>query len=138
MKDGRIIREGITYELAQFDGVNRSGYEPMDDRVLVLLDLPSEKSAGGVRLPFDVVEKHTMASENGVIVAIGPAAFAWNESGTRPWTGERPAPGDRVFISRYAGQLCHGDDGRLYRIMDSRCIGARKVAAAAVAAMEAA
>ena len=43
--------------------------------------------------------------------------------------GDRPAPGDRIYVSKYSGQTLYGDDRELYRVMDSRCIGARKLSA---------
>ena len=126
MKDGRIIRHGIAWEPAHFDGANRSGYEPLDDHILVKMDTAAA-STGGIFLTDDAKEKNTLASETGVIIACGPSAFAWNESGTQRWVGEAPGPGDRVYVSKYAGQLLHGDDGQVYRVMDSRCIGARRI-----------
>ena len=50
-------------------------------------------------------------------------AFLLNED-MSPWTGERPKPGDRVYIEKYAGKLVKGRDGRTYRIMDYGSIGA--------------
>lgn len=124
----KVIRHGIAWEPAEYSGNNKSGYEPMDDRLLVKMDTASA-TTGGVFLTEDAIEKHTLASETGVIIAVGPNAFVWNESGTRPWVGDRPAPGDRIYVSKYSGQTLYGDDRELYRVMDSRCIGARKLSA---------
>ena len=122
----KVIRHGIAWEPAVYDGANHSGYEPMDDNILVKMDVASA-TTGGIVLPDDAREKHTLASETGVIIAVGPAAFQWNSSGTQRWIGDAPAPGDRIYVSKYAGQVLSGDDREVYRVMDSRSIGARKV-----------
>ena len=108
--------------------MNRSGYEPLDDKVLVLIDTHAEVTSGGISIPAEIVQRQTMAAEHGVVVAIGPAAFRWNDDGTRAWDGRRPEPGDRVYIERYSGQLLNGRDGRRYRLMSQKCIGAIAVA----------
>ena len=126
MKDGRVIRHGIAWDEAEYDGTNHSGYVPLDDRILVKMDTAAATTFG-LLLPEDQRDKYTQAAETGVIIACGPAAFAWNESGTRPFTGEQPGPGDRVYVSKYSGQLLHGEDQQIYRVMDSRCIGAVRV-----------
>ena len=41
-----------------------------------------------------------------------------------PWTGEKPKPGARVFIEKYAGRQVTGRDGRVYRLMDYLAVGA--------------
>lgn len=122
----KVIRHGIAWEPAIYDGANRSGYEPMDDNILVKMDVASA-TTGGILLTDDAREKHTLASETGVIIAVGPAAFVWNSGGTQRWVGETPGPGDRIYTSKYAGQVLQGDDREVYRVMDSRSIGARKV-----------
>lgn len=125
MLKGRILTaDHQEFVLATWDGVNRSGYAPLDDKVLVLIDEHAEATSGGIALTAEFVERQTMASEHGVVVAVGPAAFRWNDDGTRAWDGKRPEPGDRVYVERYAGQLLNGRDGRKYRLMAQKCIGA--------------
>lgn len=113
---------------AEYTGKNESGYEPVCDRVLVLPDMAAEKSSGGIDLPAEIVDRHTMAAETGVIIAVGPDAFKWTPDKTRTWDGYKPGPGDRVYIQRYSGQIMLGEDGRLYRLMEYGCIGAVKAA----------
>jgi chaperonin GroES len=74
-------------------------------------------------LPDDVVDRAQMSSSSGVIVEAGDDAFAWNSDRTRPFTGERPKAGDRVFFDKYAGKVILGDDGVEYRLMDDASIG---------------
>ncbi len=111
---------------AEWHGVNESGYEPVCDRVLVLPDIAASESSGGIALPADIVDRHTMAAETGVVIAVGPDAFAWTPDKTRPWNGYKPKPGDRVYIQRYSGQVMLGEDGKFYRLMDYTCCGAVK------------
>lgn len=134
MMEGRIITgDHREFVLAAWDGANRSGYDPLDDKVLVLMDEHVEITAGGIAIPVQTVERQSAAGETGLVVALGPAAFVWNDEATREWRGRRPEPGDRVYIERYAGQLLQGADGKTYRLMSQRCVGA--VANEAMAAM---
>ncbi|WP_342626917.1 co-chaperone GroES [Nguyenibacter vanlangensis] len=132
MREGRILKfDQQEYVMSDWDGVNRAGYVPLDDKILVLADVHAEMTSGAVQLPAGYVERQTLAAEHGTVIAVGPAAFRWNDDGTRQWVGRIPAPGDRVYFERYAGQLLRGEDGRLYRLMSQRCIAAIGVAAEA-------
>ena len=111
------------YIPAAWSGKDTSRIRVVGKTVLVLMDKCSPMSKGGVELPQDTVEKMSMASESGVIVACSPGAFLLNEDMT-PWTGEKPKPGDRVYIEKYAGKLVRGADAEMYRIMDYMSIGA--------------
>lgn len=124
----RLLKTAIAeYVPATWSGRNLSGYRPMDDKVLILPDVAASK-IGSIHMTDDNTERHTMASESGVIIALGPAAFVLNSGRTGAWTGEIPGPGTRVHIERYSGQLLHGRDGQLYRVMDYTCIGAIEIA----------
>lgn len=112
------------YVPATFDGKNESGYRPIGDRILVLPDSAAEKSSGGVFIPETVSEQQSYAAETGIIIELGDTAFTWNADRTRPFTGERPKAGDRVFFDRYSGGVLKGRDGKLYRFMDDKAIGA--------------
>lgn len=107
---------------APFFGKNESGCKPIGDRVLIRPDIAAS-SSGTIKLPDDVVERAQMSSSSGVIVEAGDDAFAWNSDRTRPFTGERPKAGDRVFFDKYAGKVILGDDGVEYRLMDDASIG---------------
>lgn len=111
------------YIPAQWDGKDTSGVRVVGKTVLVLMDECSPTSKGGVELPEDIIEKMSMGSETGVLVAVSPGAFLLNEDMT-PWIGEKPRPGDRVYIEKYAGKQIRGRDGKTYRIMDYGSIGA--------------
>lgn len=125
MLQGRLLTgDQREYVFAEWDGVNHSGFDPLDDKVLVLMDEHAAETSGSIIVPETSRERQSLASETGVLVALGPAAFVWNDEATRAWSGRRPEPGDRVYCDRYAGQLLQGADGRAYRLMSQRCIGA--------------
>ena len=107
---------------APFFGENESGCKPIGDRVLIRPDIAAA-SSGSIELPQDVVERAQLASSSGVIIDLGDGAFSWNSDRTRPFDGEKPKAGDRVFFDRYAGKVILGDDGVEYRLMDDVAIG---------------
>ena len=111
------------YVPAQWAGRDTSGVRVVGKTVLVLMDQCAPKTTGDIVLPEDVVERMSMAAESGVLVACAAGAFLLNEDMT-PWSGEKPKPGDRVYIEKYAGKLVKGRDGATYRIMDYGSIGA--------------
>jgi len=107
-----------------WSGHNNSGYDPLDDKCLVLMDEHADITGGGVYMPNDYADRQSQASETGTIVALGPAAFQYDDEVRRKWIGRKPEPGDRVYVTRYSGQLLQGIDGRIYRLMSQNCIGA--------------
>lgn len=111
------------FALVEWDGVNRSGWQALDDKVLVLMEEHVEKTSGGIVIPDESRDRQTLSSEHGVLISIGPGAFQFGDGGGR-WTGKRPEPGDRIAVERYSGQLVSGIDGRKYRLMSQRCVGA--------------
>jgi chaperonin GroES len=117
------------YEPAQFSGVNESGFTPVGDRVIVMIDQAADQTEGGIYIDDTTRERHAHAAETGVLVAAGPDAFLWNSDRSRKWEGDKPVPGDRVFFDRYSGGLLPAGDGKFYRCMDDKCIGAVKATA---------
>jgi chaperonin GroES len=126
--ENRIILNsaGFKYLRAEWDGENKSGYEPLGDRVLVFCDVAPGMSEGGIIVEV-TQEQQQMACETGVIVALGPTAFKWNADRMREFGGEKPEPGTRVYFERYAGMLVTGDDGLQYRSMDDKHIGLKHI-----------
>jgi chaperonin GroES len=130
MMEGRLLTgEHKEFTMAPWDGVNRSGWAPLDDKVLVLMDEHVEITTGGIHIPGTAAERMSLAGETGIVIALGPVAFRWNDEMTRKWEGRAPEPGERVYIERYAGQLIQGMDGRAYRLMSQRCVGALAIPA---------
>lgn len=119
----RIIK-GLQAEFtrAEWTGKNESGVRPLGTHVLVLMDPCAVASSGGVQLPEETLAKMNNASESGVVVAVGDAAFRYYDDGSR-WTDYKPKAGDHVFVERYAGREIRGADGEVYRMMTYTCVG---------------
>lgn len=109
------------YVAAFYPGRNTSGIVSYGKNVLICVDECSPVSAGGVSLPPEMVERMTMNSTTGVLFYVAPEAFRMFDDGTR-WEGDAPHAGDRVWFEKFAGQLQTGLDGKVYRLMDYRCI----------------
>ena len=83
--------------------------------------LPKEiKSKGGIIIPETNQDKQQAAREVGIFVTAGGNAF------TEPtWPKEYiPRPGMRVLFDRYAGSMQKGKDGKEYRLLNDKEIGA--------------
>lgn len=113
--------------VTSYDGTNRAKIKALSDTVLVMCDKPVTKSAGGIILTEETQENHRAAAETGVVVDVGEGAFCWNGDGVTPYQGTKPKAGDRVYFTRYAGQLVIGADGLEYRVMTSNCVGGLEV-----------
>ena len=109
-----------------WNGKNESGILPIGDRVLILPDGYADK-IGSIIVDDKQQGDKSKAAETGVLVAIGDGAWTWNSDRTRPFSGTLPQVGQRVWFERYAGSEQHGDDGRLYRLMDDKCVGGLRV-----------
>jgi chaperonin GroES len=137
----RLIITQFGHYLAQYVGENQSGLQPLCDKVLVLCDQAADMTAGGIHIPDDAREKIGFASTTGVLVAVGPQAFAYDSRRLVYWEGARPKAGDRVVFQKYSGIEYHGRDRLMYRLMEDRCIGALELpeleAVEAVGAVEA-
>lgn len=96
----------------------------MGKNVLVMMDVCSPTTSGGIELPQNVVEQVTLAAESGIVVSVGSNAFRRHDDGT-VWDGEKLEPGDRVDIIKYSGVEIWGADGRLYRSMGYECVAAK-------------
>src|SRR5579862_3830825 len=111
------------YTPRDWDGHNTSGLAPTGDNVLILPDQPLERSSGGVWLLDEYVERIAAAAESGTIIAVGDGAWFWNQDRTRRYEGMKYKVGDACRFTRYAGQLHHGLDGLIYRIVSDKEIG---------------
>lgn len=115
---------GAQYVPQHWAGDNTSGWRPIGDTVLVLPDIGAETAgtSGSIYLPGDIQERNSLASESGVIVAIGDGAFVRNSARTGTFVGTAPEPGDRIIFARYSGRVVQGADGSTYRMMSDDCI----------------
>ena len=100
--------------------LNTSGIRPLDLRVLVLPDPVEVKTSGGIILPDQHKEREKFAMQFGTLIAAGETA--WEEACARSNQFAKPEPGDRVVISRYAGTILTGKDGKDYRLMNDEDI----------------
>lgn len=107
--------------------LNRSGFEPLDLRVLVLPD-PAETKVGSILLPDGEVEKKEMAMTFGTLVAVGECAFseAGRQARDNGASFTAPRPGDRVVFAKYGGIQIKGKDGEKYRLMNDEDIIGRE------------
>ena len=110
------------YAPAKWGGKNTSGVDPINERVVVLPDAAAEQTSGSVYITQDQQERLAMAAESGVLVAAAVDAWSRSADRTGPYKGRKPQVGERVKFERYAGQVHHGADGRIYRVMDDGCI----------------
>jgi co-chaperonin GroES (HSP10) len=131
------------YDRAEYPGGNFSGCRPTGKNILVLMDQCASASSGaagaallaeeglapkngtasiGALLPPEMIVQMNLASESGVICAMGAEAFSYYDDGTK-WTDYKYQPGDRVFTERYSGKHFMGRDGRMYRLMSYSCVG---------------
>lgn len=122
MEDRILTTVTGIYTAGQWDGQNHSRIKPVCDKVVVLVDEAVEATKGGIIITDQGQEVQTLAATTGVLVAVGPQAFAYDSDRLVRWEGERPQPGDRVYFQKYAGQEYTGWDGRMYRLLQDRSV----------------
>ncbi len=132
-EDRVIISNGVRFNLSGWDGQNRSGIDPVCDKVVVRVHRAMTMTAGGIHLTDDMSDRQTLASTTGVLVAVGPQAFKWDTDRAHRWEGAAPEPGMRVCFQKYAGQEYTGLDGEMYRVMQDRSVAGTQGVAERVA-----
>lgn len=107
--------------------MSQHGITPIEYKVLVRTKKAETRTRGGIVLPEMVVDKDQHASMEGVIEAVSPFAFSYEE-----WPSGAPKPkaGDLVVFSRYSGIDIKGNDGIDYRLMNDKDVVAVREAAA--------
>ena len=98
---------------------NESGIHPNDYRVLVLPSEVEQTTKGGLYLPDDHVEREKFGNTDGVLVAIGPLAFMYEDW---PEGARKPQVGDTVMYAQYQASSRLGRDGKTYWIMNDKSI----------------
>lgn len=98
--------------------INLSGIEPVGFNVLVLPNKVQEQTAGGLYIPQDTQEKEQFGQMEGVIVAMSPAAFNYDET----VLAHAPKPGSRVVFKRYEATEFKGKDRETYWMMQDKAI----------------
>jgi co-chaperonin GroES (HSP10) len=104
----------------EVDGLN-PGLEPLEYNVIIAPVVMPEK-VGSVFISDVTRENMELAMQVGRVVAVSPLAFNYDK-----WPSQHliPKRGDIVWFARYAGGEFEGRDGRNYRIIKDKDIGAR-------------
>ena len=97
--------------------LNTSGKKVLEYKVLILPDVIEEKTAGGIFIPENQLEKQQFAKTEGILVAMG--ALAFKKDNGDDWV-DAPKVGDRIAIATYAGYVIKGKDGKTYRLVSDR------------------
>ena len=107
---------------------NGSGIKPCEYNVIVLPKEVSEKTEGGLYLPDDTKEREEFGRMEGVLVAVSPMAFTFED-----WPADaehlKPQLGDVVVFSKYAASSNEftGTDGKKYWLLkDKNIIGVKE------------
>lgn len=98
--------------------MNKSGYNPLDLRVLVKVDEVDEYSEGGILLTESTKENDEMKQVTGTLIAMGENAF---EELT-----DKPEVGTKLVFGKFNGWYTTGNDGENYRILNDKDIIAIK------------
>lgn len=93
-------------------GIHATGHH-----CLVLPDEVAEKTKGGIILAPQSREQEQRAATKGILVDIGPSAWAEFADG-EPWA----KVGDYVSFAKYAGIEMKGNDGKKYVLLNDQDI----------------
>ena len=88
---------------------------PMEFNVVVEVDAPPDR-IGSILLPPSVADKERLQADEGILVAISPLAFSYDDW---PPGSRKPTIGDRVLIGRYTG-ITREKEGVLWRILKDK------------------
>ncbi len=94
---------------------NKSGIYPTGYRVLIKPDPVEEFTAGGILLRDIDQDAAQRQQQTGDVVELGPDAYKDKRS---KWA----KAGDRVFFSRYEGDIVCGEDGEDYRLINDTAV----------------
>ena len=97
------------------------GLQPTEYNVVVAT-AKAEAKIGSILIPDEAKDAMEMGMQVARIVVASPIAFNYDK-----WEGcedQKPQQGDLVWIARYAGALFDGLDGKQYRIIKDKDVGA--------------
>jgi len=89
--------------------MTKTKWLPSGNKILVHVDKVERRTAGGLYIPDESADKQQMAQMTGVVVEVGPLAFA---DQPKAWV----VVGDHVKFSKFAGYL-HKEGEEDYRVM---------------------
>lgn len=112
--------------------MNKSGIQPIGDRVLIRPDDIEKVTEGGIVIPETVGEHHALAQSIGILVDKGPDAwvdFVEKDSEGKVVRkggslGRVPEIGQRVAFEKYGGLQMPGEDGAQYRLLRASGVSA--------------
>lgn len=93
---------------------NTSGLKPLGRAVLVRMYEPERKQSM-IEIPDVVQERSDMVNQRALVIELG--ANCWHDEPT-----PRCQPGDKVLVTKFAGFLALGADGKRYRLVNDRDI----------------
>lgn len=96
------------------------GLEPMEYNVVVAPAIMAAK-IGSIFMPDDAKDRMEMAMQIGRILAVSPIAFNYDHW---PEGAEPPGVGDVVWFVKHGGGPFVGRDGKDYRLIKDKDIGA--------------
>lgn len=96
-----------TYKIVSGDFLFNSGIDPVNHR-LVVYPIPPKEKEGEIFIPETIRDREAMRQIKACVVAIGPRCDFENKI----------TDGDLVLISKHAGYLFKGIDGREYRLVN--------------------
>ncbi len=106
------------------NGVNTSGWMPVEYKIIVKPVEIAEKTKGGLLLPESVKERDGFGRTEGVLVAKAPGAFMFEDY---PKDARKPEIGDHLMFPRYQANEFKGADGETYWVMQDKAVIAVKV-----------
>ena len=98
----------------------RPGLEPTEYNVVVIAAVMPEK-VGSILIADETRERMGDGLQVGRVIAVSPIAFNYERW---PEGASPPGVGDIVWFARYAGGTFTGVDGRQYRLVKDKDIGA--------------
>jgi co-chaperonin GroES (HSP10) len=97
--------------------INKSGRVPLGHSVLVR-PYELQRPGGVIVMPDTVKDRTVLMEDRAVIIEVG--SECWKDERT-----PRALPGDHVLIAKFAGYILEGDDGVMYRLVNSRDVFCR-------------
>lgn len=88
---------------------------PVEFNVVVEVDVPPDRK-GSILLPPSAADKERLQADEGILVAVSPLAFTYEEW---PEGSRKPEVGDRVLIGRFTG-ITREKDGAFWRILKDK------------------
>ena len=104
----------FTREPLDLNPENTSGWWPVIDKILVRVRKIKDKTAGGIQIPKDILDKEENFDNLGVVVAMGNHTY----KGIEP----ECQVGDFVLMDKFVGEIIPGKDGNRYRLISDRMI----------------